>query len=346
MVNKMNDSTSNQEHKSTRTDHHEEPVGQLIKAAGPNIELSDDRAARMREMVKGSWQQGLQRRRFSARRSALIWAVSAAASVFAVALLIQFVSPVPQVDTSVIAAKVTMVKGTAHIEQDSPLALTRAMLLYPGQSIRTGPQSGLALQLGRAQSLRLDAETQLIVLAPRQFRLKTGAVYYDGSNKNQSIQIDTPAGVASDLGTQFEVRVKHETVRLRVREGEVKLEGRGPFADTQYAKAKDELLISGDGKISKAKVEPDSPEWSWAQSLSPGFDLEGRSLHESLRWLARENGWALQYVNPALEQEAVGSVLHGSIDKLSAIEALNVVTTIGGVVYQLRERVLLIENKQ
>ncbi len=45
---------------------------------------------------------------------------------------------------------------------------------------------------------------------------------------------------------------------------------------------------------------------------APGFDIEGRTLGEFLRWIGRETGWKIDLSAAAVERSVGDIVLHGS----------------------------------
>ena len=60
-------------------------------------------------------------------------------------------------------------------------------------------------------------------LSPSEIELSAGAVYIDTGSESARFAVRTPLATARDLGTQFEVRLLDDTLRLRVRSGIVEL---------------------------------------------------------------------------------------------------------------------------
>ena len=64
------------------------------------------------------------------------------------------------------------------------------------------------------------------------------------------------------------------------------------------------------------------PTWDWAVNLAPGFELEGSSLLEFLKWASREAGLELEFADNGVMAETMSARLHGSIDGLSPEQAI------------------------
>ena len=97
-----------------------------------------------------------------------------------------------------------------------------------GTKIRTlaGGMAGLTLEGGT--SLRLAADTEIMLDTPPQLYLQRGTIYLDHAGSvGTGYQIETPAGTARDVGTQFELKVAGKALRLRVREGRVEIDRGG-----------------------------------------------------------------------------------------------------------------------
>jgi hypothetical protein len=124
-------------------------------------------------------------------------------------------------------------------------------------------------------------------------------------------------------------------LRVRVREGRVAVRDGGRVLDVT---AGTELRVDGQGATRQA-FPPHGPEWAWVLRLAPGFDMEGRTLHELLAWASRESGWSLRYLDRRSEAQARSARLHGSIRGVLPDEALGVVPT-ADLAHRLREGVL------
>jgi hypothetical protein len=132
--------------------------------------------------------------------------------------------------------------------------------------------------------------------------------------------------VARELGTQFELRLVGPELRLRVREGAVRLEG--PAAADE-ARAGDELHTRA-GALARGTTSVSGPEWGWVLDVAPPFALEGGTLDEFARWACRESGWTLRFADAATAARARRVVLHGSLAGLTPSQAIEAVLPASG----------------
>jgi ferric-dicitrate binding protein FerR (iron transport regulator) len=170
-------------------------------------------------------------------------------------------------------------------------------------------------------SVRLDRDTHIVRMDDERITLRSGALYVDSgaaSHSERSLQIRTPAGVVSHLGTQYEVRLLSAGTRIRVREGRVLLSGKKPT----LIEAREQLTVARNGAHAREHIDADSVEWGWAVGAAPPFDIEGKPLSEFLAWAGRELGQQIVFADAASENEAVRATLHGSIAGLAPQEAL------------------------
>jgi len=129
------------------------------------------------------------------------------------------------------------------------------------------------------------------------------------------------------VGTQFEVRVSDERVRLRVREGLVTL---GDDRKTHTAREGEELRLAGGADLQRGTISVSGPDWMWVQTIAPPFDLEGRSVKEFLAWYGRETRLSVD-LSAVPGAGADHGPLHGSLvgpaGALTPEEALGVLKT-------------------
>jgi ferric-dicitrate binding protein FerR (iron transport regulator) len=195
----------------------------------------------------------------------------------------------------------------------------------PGAEFRTQSDAGLSFRMGDL-SVRVAANSSLTLNANDNIYLRQGKLYLDsGQDVGSSITVITPAAVATDIGTQFEVRFVDLAYRLRVRSGEVRLVA--DMADTENLNgtAGDEFSIANDGKVERSTIAADDPEWQWAEALAPAPGIEGEPLALLLDWVSRETGRELVFASPIIELNSKQTIMHGSVDNLAPLAALNVV---------------------
>ncbi len=193
--------------------------------------------------------------------------------------------------------------------------------LAAGSRVRTKAAGRLALTLGGGESLRLAAQTEVMLDAPGRLYVQAGTIYVDSGERPSPsrIEVVTPAGTARDLGTQFELHIEGAALRLRVREGLVMLD-RGGRSLT--GRAGEQLTIDGLGGVTRASISPTDPAWHWAEAVASMPDMDGKPASALIAWVARETGRRLQYESPFVEQRAAAVILHGEIRHLAPLEAL------------------------
>jgi ferric-dicitrate binding protein FerR (iron transport regulator) len=310
--------------------HDADPVAQLVRLAGARPPVPPERAARVEALVRASWQSGVASR----RRSRWIgWSTGLAAAA-ALALLVGITwryvmqPPVPPAQAATLERALGTVTVTGPGGVTTPLVAGAGV--FVGSQIATAGDGRAALRLPGAAgalgpSLRLDVDSRATFLATDRLRLDAGAVYVDSQGRGD-VLVETPWGLVTERGTQFEVRVGAGGVRVRVREGAVELASKGAGPSRAWeARAGAELLLAGDGRLSRATVRPDGEAWTWVQQIAPSFQLEGRPLGELLAWVGRESGWHVVFADPGRGASASSVTLHGSIEGLSPEQALNAV---------------------
>lgn len=220
-------------------------------------------------------------------------------------------------------ATVTRTEGAASVD-----VRTR---VRAGDSIVTGPATRIALVAG-ATSIRIDQNSRARFVSYGVIELATGAVYLDVlESKFAPTEIRTSAGTITHIGTQFEVRVLADAVRVRVRTGAVSVRRE---RESIKVAAQTELTLTSAGAESRA-VPAFGGEWNWIAGTSPEFRIEGQRLSACLDYLARENGWTLRYADAGVQRLAAATVLHGSVEGLDAEAALGVALTIADLSHTL-----------
>lgn len=314
-------------------------IESLLKLAGERDQPSPVALERARAAARASWQRGLNhedaagegvapRRRFN-----VSWAIAAALAAVAAALWLWSPRQLP-----VDVARVAALQGQARLESGQPVAL--GTVLRNGEVLTTA-DGRMALAVGDALSLRLDRDTRLRLDDAGQVTLLDGALYVDsgGLNAHTALRIRTPAGAVRHVGTQFQVRVGGGHTRVQVREGRVVLlQDDGASVDLG---AGDSADVAG----TRVRVEHDQPshgpDWEWAATTAPAFDIENRPLSEFLAWLAREHGWQLRYADAATQSQAQDIRLHGSMAGRDAAAMLERAALITGMPLVLKDGALL-----
>ncbi len=270
-------------------DTEKDPIATLVRLAGRRAEVNEERTARVRAAVADEWRTTVRRRRWT--RVAVSAAV--AAMIGGVMLTRPRTEPVVPVPAPIVA----------------PLAAATSM-----------PWSGGTLRLDRGTQLRIDA--------PREATLISGTMYYANETPGVSVIIHTPFGDVRDIGTRFEVRLRDDSVRVRVRDGAVVIRDMTARAGTE--------LVATRTTVAQRKIATSGEEWAWIENAAPPMVLEGKTLDEVLRQVAIEKGLTLQRSGP-------DQMLHGDLP-LSVSEALDAATTAAGVTYRIEGDRLIVRG--
>jgi hypothetical protein len=297
--------------------HSDDRIAELLRAAGPRAAAPPERESRVRAAVEQTWRQR------SARRPVARWALAASLAVAALAAALHV--GVPRESPAAALATVEVLIGEPHAAVPGPHTLAQGMTLSAGATIRTRPGELVALRLADGRQLRLAPDSALRLHEVRRAELMAGRVYLDSpAGTRGSLALDTRFGTLTDVGTQYEAAIREDAaaLRVRVREGRVLLGGAREDAALGVG---DELTVGADGAATRGRIAPTDPEWDWVSAVAPPFALEGRSVDELARWVAREGGFALRYDSPATEVLARGAILHGGVTRVAPARLLDVV---------------------
>lgn len=327
-------------------------IGRLLRWAGPRPVAPSERAGRVRIAVRADWLETVAGRR---RRHTIRWAGTVAAAAAATAFLVA--SPPgwlrrapepPAVGAPV--GRAAVVQGLVwRLAAPDSTGADKARLqpddqVAAGDTLESDAGGRMALRLAAGSSLRLDVDSRIRVLSERVFRLERGAVYLDSgleAGTSSPVEIVTPLGSVFDIGTQFEVRVLPQALRVRVREGAISL---ASGAERHETVAGTELSLSSAGAVARRSVPTGGPTWDWVLEIAPSFELEGASLDAFLRWVSRETGRDIHFSDGALEEAARGVVLHGSAAGLRPDQALEAVLPTCGLAHTLADGAVLVHT--
>jgi ferric-dicitrate binding protein FerR (iron transport regulator) len=316
-------------------------MARLLRLAGPRLAVPADRTARVRAAVHREWQTRLQRR--SRRRAVTTAALLAAAAVLMLVIARTRLLDEPATPEGNVVAVVQRIEGEPRLiprPGGAPGRVSTHDSVRAGSWIETDTHARAALGLMDGTSVRIDTGSRARLVSAGVLELTAGSVYVDTGRETAGFEVKTALGTARDVGTQFEVRLGERTLRLRVRTGRVDLR-HGPHAVS--AQARTEVTMAAEGPVSQ-DISAYGPEWDWAVSLAPPFEIEGVPLAAFLERLSREQGWTLRYADRALASEASGIILHGSVAGLHSREALDVAIRTSGLVHRLRDGELLVSR--
>ena len=250
-----------------------------------------------------------------------------------------------------LSASVEAVFGTAWSRSvagsESAEVLHSGHLAAPGSELATGKHGRIAIRTASGHSVRLDHGTRIRILGAAEVALDAGAVYVDSGPRGRAaegaLRVHTSHGIVRDIGTQFEVRLTGDVLRVRVREGMISLDRPGDDVD---ASAGSELIVVGDGSAQRAAVSSFGPHWDWIREVTPMMRLEGRTAREFLDWIARERGLELNFSSPQLAESAETIVLNGSIEGMSLDQALDAVMPTCRMTHRIEHSTLFVDPVQ
>ncbi len=323
----------------------DDPALRWLQLAGPRPDAPRRALAEIKRTAYPAWQEkvaAVAKSRRQRRGRILALAASVLLSVSGILLWRQGLDRLPEKTEGPRVATVEI----AHLADystsgQSKSVLTADMTLSPGSTVETGADGWARLSLSTGSSVRLGADTTLRINSTADLALLHGAVYMDTGPAvtGTTVAIETPFGIARDIGTQFEVRLLSEGLRVQVREGEVEVD----LGDTTHSAPAGTLLtIDKNGIVEHEDIPHHGTAWSWILDTSPVFELEGRNLGEFLDWVARETGWQLSFSDPQLEREVRNTIGHGSLGNLRPDQALSAVLTTSGFDYRLIDGTVVI----
>ncbi len=345
--------------RSAAESEEEREVDRLLAGAGPRDEVPAEDLAEIKAAFRTAWQEqvGGQARPPAALRTARFpRPLLALAATVLLALGAAWwlrrgdVDPSPRV-----VAKVESLRGglsTAAARGASHFGIGSEV--HAGAWLETSSDGAegpgvAALRLAGGSSLRLDAGSRVRLETATRVELARGAVYVDsgGAPGGTGVVVATALGEVREVGTQFEVRLLEGEagVRVRVREGEVRLEGRvGSQPGPESARAGEELTIRADGAVARGGVAGHGPLWDWVLAAAPPFANQGRTLGQLLEAVARETGWRIVYADEGLETSAGSIVVHGDLGTLRPDQVPDVVLAGAGLAGEVVDGALVISR--
>jgi ferric-dicitrate binding protein FerR (iron transport regulator) len=244
------------------------------------------------------------------------------------------------------------VLGSITRVENGGLEARRAVLLHRrlglGAVLLTGEtliaRGSVLVRLEGGGTLRIARGTELETIAADEVALREGEVYVDmppDLPRASAFVVRTPVGLIEHLGTQFDVAAVDHEVRIRVREGRVRLL-RGSGAETAVAGT--ELVVPKTGPISHRSIATHGRQWSWIEALEPEYEIEDRKLMDFLQWAARETGRRLSFADDRARDVAEQTRLHGSVRGLPPEAALEMVLTTTSLRSELEEDVIRVSS--
>ncbi|MEM7482031.1 MAG: FecR domain-containing protein [Acidobacteriota bacterium] len=329
-------------HESDRIPSEEDEVARLLSLVPAPEPVPVEALARSRSLAREEWRSVVRRGR---RRR---WALGAVAAA-AVGLVASWFAFDPWGSTAPRqVAVVEAIHGAVTLSQGGERA---GRLLRTGDELdsrtvlETASDGRVSLRWADGQSLRMDVDSLVHLESPRHLRLARGAVYFDSGEFSAAadprLEIRTDYGTVWDIGTQFEVRVRNQRLRVRVREGLVRVDQGKRSLEAGIG---EELTIHSSGAVKRSSVSLHGDPWKWHLAVSPPFELEGSTLRQFLGWAARETGWRIEFSDAELERRVLGITLHGDLTGVTAEQAFPAVLETCGLVHRERDGVVRIES--
>jgi ferric-dicitrate binding protein FerR (iron transport regulator) len=293
--------------------NHDDPIATLLRLAGRRPGVSDEVTDRVRSAVREEWLHQVR------TRSRHRWLATAAAVVALTAAGIMTLRTTnhpttrqTQVSPAIVATIQSVNGGAIRGDRKTTVLLDEGAHAYTGDTIETAVGGTTALTWSSA-TLRLDGGTRLRLQTAHRLFLERGAVYIASGNVPPHAVVLTPLGSVEDAGTQFEVRVTPDRVRIRVREGRVNLERDGARHSAVATPSTGiELDDDASGTITQHSIARSGAEWEWVVRAAPPIRLEGRTLRDVVDAVGHERGVAVDYSGD-LARTSSSIQLHGAV---------------------------------
>jgi ferric-dicitrate binding protein FerR (iron transport regulator) len=310
-------------------------VAALIRRAGRRTDPPEAAYQQVLTAATAAFREKTAKRR---GRKLMLWAAAASVAALAIALLL----PWNTSSRNSQVATVARVIGTVELgDGDGWKPMTDSGgALVEGARLRTLPGGSAALTLDGGASLRLAAATEVQMDGARRILLRSGTLYLD--NAGTGYRIETPVGTARDVGTQFELHVAGGALRLRVREGRVEIDRAGRL---MTGSAGEQLDFDALGGVTRSSIGTADVAWQWAETIAPAPDIDGQPATTLIAWVARETGRQLHYQSAAVESRAAAVILHGNIEHLAPLAALDVMLATTDLEYALVDDTMEIRTR-
>ena len=190
--------------------------------------------------------------------------------------------------------------------------------VYVGQIIETGNDAAISLEWGNGGSLRIDKNTRIEFSSDESVFLRSGQIYFDSqpattaATTGPGLEINTDHGLVKHLGTQYMTTVNARDLIVRVREGEVSVDG--AYVEQAVAVAGQQMTVSGGATPSALDIDSFGEIWAWAEEMAPTLNMDGRSTYDFLQMTAREIGLVVKYESDAADATARDGILRGAVE--------------------------------
>jgi len=295
----------------------DDAIEELLEKAGPRPTPPGNDEKIVRDAVHAEWQAVT--RRIRTRRRMTHFAIAAS---LVLGIVVTFNALQLTDMAAVQVATISKSHGSIQllVEQNELREITDLSSVYAGQIIDTGDDAGIGLEWGGGGSLRVDKNTRIEFTSAESVYLKSGRIYFDSQSETvaaitgpgSGFTIETDQGSVEHLGTQYMTAVGKNGLTVSVREGRVEVDG--TYVDKELASAGQQITVSGGARPTVVDFNVYGDAWSWIEATAPVVDIDGRSVDEFLKMIAREIGLQVSYESPAAQHLAISGVLKGSVD--------------------------------
>ncbi|MDB6042073.1 MAG: hypothetical protein JWM63_624 [Gammaproteobacteria bacterium] len=302
--------------------------------------LHPETLARVRAAVENEWRAAAAVERPSSRSRRWLWTSLAATIAVGALALGWFARP------GGTAASFGSISRLNSGDIDVRFAMVRHHSLQAGSPVRVGDiltaEGPALISLVGGGTLRITAATVVDVMGANEIRLERGMIYVDKPlAASGNLRVLTRAGTVEHVGTAFEILSNDQQVRVRVREGRIRL--RSTSGDVM-ADAGTELLATPDGKVAQHSINTYGGDWIWVAALAPEYEIEGHPLLDFLQWVSRELGRPVKFADEHARDVAEHTILHGTVRGRAPLDALANVLTTTTLVYEMRGETIWVQS--
>ena len=303
----------------------EHDIEKLLKSAGPLTEPDKNMMNDVKAATQLAWQEVVEaRKRKKQHRIRTVFA-SCAAAILCVAIGIRFLSNNPlQHSQNTIVAEVIHTDGTIVINKNQVHELRDIAI---GDLVATGSSGSLSIRLKDQTTIAFSSNTTLRLANSSTLNLEHGRIYIDSPDINTSVTVITPWGNIKDIGTQYEVNIKQDSLEVAMRSGKVAVDlGEKvlyALAENGYG---DVIALNKNNEFTKRTLASSDAHWDWTRKSAQPLIVEGKTVGEVLNWTGLITGKSIEYATPAARDAAVTTVLSGG--ELAPISAEKTLSTL------------------
>jgi len=290
-------------------------VEELLEKATPRPAPPSEDEHVVREAVMAEWQSvaGKVKLRRRLTQFAIAATIVLGIAISFNALQVDNVQPVQVATIAKNHGAIYLVGEQSLMQEASDLSS-----VYVGQIIETGNDAAISLEWANGGSLRIDKNTSIEFTNDESVFLRSGQVYFDSQPATMTaitgsgFEINTDHGLVRHLGTQYMTTVDARDLIVRVREGQVSVDG--VYVEQAVAVAGQQMTVSGGASPSVLDIDSFGAVWAWAEEMAPTLDMDGRSTYDFLQMTAREIGLVVEYETDVAETVARDGILRGAVE--------------------------------